>query len=255
MIAAIHGPARTSMLLLTLSLATALSWPTATHGQQLSREELKELTEQQFDAAIELYREFLSLPNDAHFPDDMRVIVDWLDSAFRLRGFATMELPTAGLPLLLATREFPGAERTVLFYLQSDGQPVSPEHWRQEDPYGPVLKEQTQGGEENIISWDRLDTERNLDWRVFARSASDSKGPVTQFLSALDAMDRHGFTPDFNIKVIVDTEEELGSPNLPPAVERFRNELAADMLVILDGPPHISNAPRSVCAPAQWPLR
>ncbi len=87
------------------------------------------------------------------------------------------------------------------------------------------------------------DEPSRIDWRVFARSASDSKGPVTQFLSALDAMDRHGFSPDFNIKIIVDTEEELGSPNLPPAVERHRTELAADMLVILDGPPHISNEP------------
>jgi acetylornithine deacetylase/succinyl-diaminopimelate desuccinylase-like protein len=56
-------------------------------------------------------------------------------------------------------------------------------------------------------------------------------------------MNQLGFTPDFNIKVIIDTEEELGSPNLPDAVARYREQLAADMLVILDGPPHVSGRP------------
>jgi acetylornithine deacetylase/succinyl-diaminopimelate desuccinylase-like protein len=41
----------------------------------------------------------------------------------------------------------------------------------------------------------------------------------------------------------MDCEEELGSPNLPAAVEKYRGKLAADMLVILDGPRHISNLP------------
>jgi acetylornithine deacetylase/succinyl-diaminopimelate desuccinylase-like protein len=56
-------------------------------------------------------------------------------------------------------------------------------------------------------------------------------------------MDKAGVTPDFNMKVIVDTEEEMGSPNLPATVERFRDRLAADMLIIFDGPPHVSNRP------------
>ena len=46
-----------------------------------------------------------------------------------------------------------------------------------------------------------------------------------------------------NLKVIVDFEEELGSPNLPLAVQRHREALAADMMVIFDGPPHISGRP------------
>ena len=113
MIAAISDRHGNSTLALALLVAAGLSWPTATQAQQLSGAELEELTEQQFDAALALYREFLSLPNDAHFPDDMRVIVDWLDSAFRLRGFATRELPTAGVPLLLREVEHRGVSRTL----------------------------------------------------------------------------------------------------------------------------------------------
>ena len=78
---------------------------------------------------------------------------------------------------------------------------------------------------------------------MFARSAADSKGPIAQFLSALDAAEAARVIPDVHLKVIVDTEEEWGSPHLPEAVERFRERLAADMLVIFDGPPHISGRP------------
>ena len=41
----------------------------------------------------------------------------------------------------------------------------------------------------------------------------------------------------------MDMEEEMGSPNLPPAVKRYKNKLKADRLVILDGPRHPSNKP------------
>ena len=41
----------------------------------------------------------------------------------------------------------------------------------------------------------------------------------------------------------MDMEEEMGSPNLPLAVKKFRKKLKADRLVILDGPRHPSNEP------------
>ena len=49
--------------------------------------------------------------------------------------------------------------------------------------------------------------------------------------------------PNYNIKVIMDFEEELGSPRLPAAVTKYKNELASDMLIIFDGPRHVSNEP------------
>ena len=48
------------------------------------------------------------------------------------------------------------------------------------------------------------------EWRIFARSASDSKGPIAQFLAALDVVADAGVEPDFHMKVIVDAEEEMG---------------------------------------------
>ena len=212
-------------------------------AQQLSREQIHELTEANADLGFSTYRELLSLPNDASSPDDILRVLEWLETAFEDRGFETERLAMPGSDALLAAREAPGTNRTLLIYLQADGQPVDPTQWFQESPWVPVLKEQTADGEWETIPWEGLYGERDEDWRMFARSASDSKGPIAQFLTALAILDEAGVTPDFNMKVIVDTEEEMGSPNLPEALLQYEDKLAADMLVIFDGPPHVSGEP------------
>ncbi|NNF06723.1 MAG: M20/M25/M40 family metallo-hydrolase, partial [Candidatus Eisenbacteria bacterium] len=67
--------------------------------------------------------------------------------------------------------------------------------------------------------------------------------PVAMFLAALSAASDLGVQPNFNMKIIMDFEEELGSPRLAETVVKNRDALAADMLVIFDGPRHISNQP------------
>jgi acetylornithine deacetylase/succinyl-diaminopimelate desuccinylase-like protein len=66
---------------------------------------------------------------------------------------------------------------------------------------------------------------------------------MTQFFAALDALDAAQIALGYDLKVIVDTEEELGSPHLSAAVLAHRDLLAADFLLVFDGPPHASNAP------------
>jgi acetylornithine deacetylase/succinyl-diaminopimelate desuccinylase-like protein len=212
-------------------------------AETLSAERIGDLTRQNTRAAIELYREFLSLPNDANNPDDILALLDWMEPQFSERGFETRRLSTAGSPLLFASRAGPAAAPTVLVYLQADGQPVDPSAWFQDDPYRAVLKERQPDGNWEIISWNSMQREIDADWRVFARSASDSKGPMTQFLVAMDILKQAGASLPFELKVIVDTEEELGSPHLPAALVDNRALLAADMLLIFDGPPHASNRP------------
>ncbi len=193
--------------------------------------------------ALALFRDFLRLPNDANHPEDIARLIDWMEPAFKARGFTTRRLATAGSPLLLAERINPEAEKTVLIYLQSDGQPVDPKAWDQDNPFEPVLKAPDANGVFREIPWDSLKGPLDPDWRIFARSASDSKGPMAQFLTAMDALNAAGLTPDYSMKVIIDTEEELGSPHLPEAVTANREALAADYLLIFDGPPHASNRP------------
>lgn len=206
--------------------------------------QLDELVARQAVASYGLFRELLALPNDAHFPErHLRPNLAYMREAFERRGFEVVELETEGFPLLLAERSAADATNSVLVYLQIDGQPADPTRWRQDDPWVPVLKRSV-GSSWQEISWDRLGADGvDPDWRIFARSASDAKGPVAMFLTALDALEAADFEQLFDLKIIMDFEEELGSPNLPAAVERHRERLEADALVIFDGPMHYSNRP------------
>ena len=193
--------------------------------------------------SIEQLRALLSLSNDAHYPDDLQLNISWLINAFSNLGFSTQRLPTDGIDILLAEKSFAGADKTVLVYLQIDGQPVDPGRWLQPNPFIPVLKEKV-NMDWKILPWETLEDKTiDPDWRIFCRSASDAKGPVSAFITALRIMQAKGWQPNFNLKVIMDCEEELGSPHLPDAVKQYRKQLEADMLVIFDGPRHISNRP------------
>ena len=193
------------------------------------------------DSFTEL-KEFFSIPNDANYPEQLEPNLVWCENAFEKRGFTTQRLETETVPLLLAERNYMGADKTVLIYLQIDGQPVDISKWFQEDAYVPVLKKPS-GESFEDISWSSLEGEINREWRIFSRSASDARGPVMMFLKAMDLINSRKHSPNYNIKVIMDFEEELGSPQLPKAVKTYQEELAADMLVIFDGPRHLSNQP------------
>jgi len=81
---------------------------------------------------------------------------------------------------------------------------------------------------------------------LFGRSTSDDKGPIVMFLNAIDLLQKNEIDIPFNIKVILDSEEEKGSKPLPKAVKEYRELLEADFLIINDGPVHSSEKPTVV---------
>ncbi len=213
-------------------------------AQKISDKELDNLSLTYAKSSFDELINFLGIPNDAHFPKDIKKNIEWCKDAFAKRGFSTKELSTGGIPLLLANRNFKKATKTVLVYLQVDGQPVDTTKWHQKNPYTATLKElDSETKAWNTIPISSLNGTINPDWRIFARSASDAKGPVIMFLKAMDMMNDFKQEPNFNIKVILDFEEEISSPRLPKAVLDYQSELASNMLVIFDGPRHISNQP------------
>ncbi len=225
------------------ALAVALLVTGIARAGPLSVQEIRHAVDGNVNAAISLYREFLALPNDALEPDDIERLVAWLETAFGDRGFRTQRIPMDGNPALYAERRHDPASNTVLVYLQADGQPVDPSAWAQPDPFAPVLKAKDEQGNWQPVPWGAVAEGFDPDWRVFARSAADSKGPMTQFMVAVQLLDQLDAAPPYNLKVIVDTEEELGSPNLADAIRAHRDLFAADLLLIFDGPPHASNRP------------
>ncbi len=221
------------LLVLTVSMA-GLS--------QISKELIESAAHQHLVPSLQSFRQFLSIPNDAYIARDLEPNIQFLDSAFSKLGFTTKRLPTGGIDILYAEKHQEHQAKTLLIYLQVDGQPVDPSKWQQKDPFIPTLKERQQD-EWKTISWRALEGTIDPEWRIFCRSASDAKGPIGAFLTALQIVEENNWEVNYNLKIIMDCEEELGSPNLPDAVIKYREELAADMLIILDGPRHISNQP------------
>ena len=94
------------------------------------------------------------------------------------------------------------------------------------------------------MDWSELSVENfDPDWYMFARSASDSKNNFMMFLTALDMMMEDGKELPYNLKMVLDFEEEKSSESLAEEVAAHKEVLVADMLVIYDGPRHISNEP------------
>ncbi|MEL7122380.1 MAG: acetylornithine deacetylase, partial [Bacteroidota bacterium] len=217
-------PIRILPFLLLLGYSTSYS--------QINQTKLNSTAEKFALNSWDLFYELLSIPNDAHYPEDIMKNVKWCENEFQARGFSTKRLKTETVPLVLAEYPISEAKETILVYLQIDGQPVDHTRWFQDDPWKPELKQKDKDGEWEIIAWDQIKKNYHPDMRVFARSTSDAKGPVAMFLTAWDAMNSLEKQPPYNLKIIMDFEEELGSPHLPAAVEKYSEELASDCLVI-----------------------
>jgi len=189
------------------------------------------------------YFELLALPNDAIVAADIQKNTDWLERAFVRRGFKTQQLPNAGKPLLYAEYlSVKPAAKTVLFYMHLDGQPVLPEQWAQPSPWQAVVKRRSAQGQWEAVDKTRLhEVPLDPELRVFARAAADDKGPIMMFLAAFDALKAAGLTPEFNVKVLLDSEEEKGSPTISQIAKDHAALLKSDGLLILDGPQHQSN--------------
>ncbi|WP_116127154.1 M20/M25/M40 family metallo-hydrolase [Lewinella sp. IMCC34183] len=222
-------------------LVGAVGWPAGVVAQH-SREAIVAAADRSLPAALEELTAFLAVPNDGKDAAQVEANLQWCHDRFAGLGFEVTRVETPGMPLLFAERKVDAALPTVLFYLQIDGQPVDAAAWQQPDPYAAVYKRKGEDG--NFVTVTApASAPYDPDLYLFARSASDSKGPAVAFLTALDVLQQEGDAPAYNVKVIMDFQEELGSPDLPGAVEANRALFAADFLVIMDGTRHVSNLP------------
>lgn len=194
-------------------------------------------------ATLKQHREFVSLPNVAANHEDMMKNVAWVREPFEQQGFTVSLLESATLPVFLAERTVDAEAKTLLFYFHLDGQAVNPENWDQADPFVPVLKQPTEDGDWEKISWDRLDGEINPEWRIYGRAAADDKAPIMMMLTALELLKEEGKEISYNIKVILDLQEEAGSDGFLSTLEQYKSRYAADYMIIMDGPAHPSNRP------------
>ena len=200
------------------------------------------------DRIVRELTEFLAIPNIASDTPNIQKNAAHLVEMMEARGIETHLLPITGRgPVVFGKLISPEAKRTVIFYAHYDGQPVDASAWKCTQPFEPKIwtngkdvcdehGEPSKGiGEKPVAHTD--------DWRIYARSASDDKGPIVALLDAIDALQAKRIPMAVNLKVIFEGEEEAGSPNLQKTLELHKNLLGADLLITADGPVHQSGRP------------
>ena len=215
--------------------------------KSFSQREFKTEVFEQAINNLDEFIEFLSYPNDANYESDIYKLMDWTENKFKSLDFKINRLDTETIPLMLASKHISDNYKTVLIYMHLDGQPVDLSKWNQENPFIPVYKLKEDGKfvdyDSNKIANIDYETLEENDIRIFARASSDAKGPVMMLIQAMKFMNSKNIDNKFNLKLIMDFEEEMGSPSLPDAVKKHSTILKSDALLIFDGPQHESDLP------------
>jgi acetylornithine deacetylase/succinyl-diaminopimelate desuccinylase-like protein len=185
-------------------------------------------------------REFVRFPTVSAQPGhaaDIESCAAWLTDHLRRIGLENVVIvPTPRHPIVYgASRRsrgrssgFPSDRSTVLVYGHYDVQPPEPlREWRS-PPFDPEIR-----GDD-----------------LFGRGASDDKGQLFAQLKAIESYLQANNELPVNVQVVVDGEEEIGSPNLQSFLARNASKLASDVAVISDmsirgpGQPAITYATR-----------
>src|SRR5688500_18283133 len=117
---------------------------------------------------------------------------------------------SGGQPSVYAHFPAPAGQPTVLLYAHQDVQPVGDlAKWEQPDPFTVVEK----------------------DGRLYGRGVADDKAGVMAHVAALRA---YGGKPPVGVKLLIEGEEEFGSPTLEGLLREHKALLAADVVVIAD---------------------
>jgi acetylornithine deacetylase/succinyl-diaminopimelate desuccinylase-like protein len=163
--------------------------------------------------------ERLRIPSISGDPDhhpDVRRSAEHLAQALRDTGFPTVEVwETAGLPTVFAEwpSDDPGAP-AVLVYGHHDVQPVTPLELWEHPPFEPTI----------------------VGDRLHARGAADDKGQVWFHTLGVRAhLAATGRTsPAVTLKLVVEGEEESGSPHFAALLNEKADRVAADVVVVSD---------------------
>jgi acetylornithine deacetylase/succinyl-diaminopimelate desuccinylase-like protein len=167
------------------------------------------------DCRNELF-ELLRIPSistQSEHRGDMVRAAEWLAQLLQRAGFSARLTPTAGHPVVIG--EWDGAgERApaVLVYGHYDVQPADPlESW-ESPPFEPTV---------------RAD-------RIYARGATDDKGQLFAHLKALETCLAVCGRLPVNVIVLIEGEEEVGSPHMADVIRTHADRLRCDAIVISD---------------------
>jgi acetylornithine deacetylase/succinyl-diaminopimelate desuccinylase-like protein len=177
---------------------------------------LTEFIEGRRDQHLTELCEFLRIPSvsakSEHKPDIERA-ARWVADKLQTAGFKTVEvIPTSLHPLVYAeSLEAPG-KPTILFYGHYDVQPAEPLDLWTTPAFEPTVR----------------------NGNLFGRGTADDKGQVHIHLKALESLRNVNGKLPINVKVLIEGEEEVGSVSLWNYVQKNKEKLKADALVVSD---------------------
>lgn len=156
---------------------------------------------------------FPSISSDPGHRRDMQACARWLAHRYRVGPFTGVSVvQTAGHPLVVARSLRVPGRPTVLLYGHYDVQPASPTSAWRSPPFDP----------------------RFCDENIYARGASDDKGQLLVHLHAAEALVRRTGRLPVGLVVVLDGEEEIGSPNLRRWLRRNVDASACDVALVSD---------------------
>jgi len=165
---------------------------------------------------------YVRMPSISAHGVGMAEVAEHIAGVVRGMGMRTEIVPTDGWPMVLGeSPAVPGAP-TVLLYGHYDVQPPDPlEEWAS-PPFEPEVR----------------------DGRVYGRGVGDNKGQHLAQLLALESLLACRGALPCTVKVLLEGEEEIGSPRMPGFVAANRERLAADLVITSDGPVDESGQPQ-----------
>ncbi len=162
--------------------------------------------------------EFVRFPSVSAQPQhstEVRRCAEWLAEHLQAIGLKRVRIiPTARHPLVYADWQNAPQQPTVLIYGHYDVQPGDPLAEWKSPPFQPSLR----------------------GANLYGRGASDDKGQLFIHVKALECYLRTVGNLPVNVKCLFEGEEEIGSPNLPAFLARYRQKLSADVAIISDMP-------------------
>ncbi|POF29103.1 M20/M25/M40 family metallo-hydrolase [Roseibium marinum] len=170
-------------------------------------------------ASVDKLVHFLTFPSVSSQPEGKEGILacsDWLKSELGKLGFDVQVVETAGHPLVMARTGSDSGGVKALFYGHYDVQPAEPLDAWITPPFQPAIRDE-----------DGLK-------RIYARGASDSKSQVWSVLEAFRAWKETAGDLPIDAIILLEGEEETGSPSLPEFVEIHRDALSCDVAFISD---------------------
>ncbi|MBK7907098.1 MAG: dipeptidase [Gemmatimonadetes bacterium] len=160
--------------------------------------------------------EFLRIPSvsaRSEHKGDVARAAQWVHGHLARLGFTTETIATPGHPVVLGEwRKAPPGAPTVLVYGHYDVQPPEPLELWTSPAFTPTLR----------------------NGKIYARGSVDDKGQLWLHIAALEAHLAARGTLPVNVIVLAEGEEEVGSENLAPFIERHRERLHCDAVVISD---------------------